>query len=99
LDDILEYCDYVLLMSVNPGFGGQSFIANTLDKARKLNEMIGKKNNNKVFVEMDGGIGIDNIKSVGESGVNVFVCGNSIFGSSDPAAAIKEMKKIISKQN
>ena len=98
LDDIIEYCDYVLLMSVNPGFGGQKFIPNSLDKAKKLKEMIIKKNPS-VIIEMDGGIGLENMKEIKDAGVDVFVCGNSIFGSRDPAKTINEMKKIISGHN
>ncbi|HEY3251791.1 MAG TPA: ribulose-phosphate 3-epimerase [Ignavibacteria bacterium] len=95
LEDILEYADYVLIMSVNPGFGGQSFIKNSLDKAAKLREMI-SKNNSAAFIEMDGGIGLDNMEEIKQGGVEVFVCGNSIFGSQDPAKTITDMKKILS---
>ena len=95
LDDILEYADYVLIMSVNPGFGGQKFIDNSLDKAHKLSEKISKRKLN-AFLEMDGGIGLDNIKIVKDAGVKVFVCGNSIFGSKDIAGTIKQMKSILS---
>ena len=95
LDDILEYADYILIMSVNPGFGGQKFIDNSLDKARKLNEKISKRNLN-AFLEMDGGIGLDNMKIVKDAGVKVFVCGNSIFGSKDIAGTVKKMKTILS---
>ena len=95
LNDILEYADFVLLMSVNPGFGGQKFIPGSLEKARRLKEMINNKNSS-AYIEMDGGIGLDNMNEVSQSGVDVFVCGNSIFGASDPLKTIKEMKKIIS---
>jgi len=95
LNDILEFADFVLLMSVNPGFGGQKFIAGSLDKAKKLKEIINSKNSS-AFIEMDGGIGLDNMNEVKQSGVDVFVCGNSIFKASDPCKTIKEMKKIIS---
>lgn len=95
LDDILEYADYVLIMSVNPGFGGQKFIANSLDKARKLSEKITKRKLN-AFLEMDGGIGLDNMKIVKDAGVKVFVCGNSVFGSKDIAGTVQKMKSILS---
>lgn len=94
LDEILPYVDFILLMSVNPGFGGQKFIETSLPKAKKLNEML-KKVNPDAFIEMDGGIGIDNLSKVKDAGVNVFVCGNSIFGSDNPARTIAEMKKVI----
>jgi ribulose-phosphate 3-epimerase len=95
LDDILEYVDYVLIMSVNPGFGGQKFIPNALDKARKLRSMLSGKNL-EAFIEMDGGIGLNNMAEVKDSGVNVFVCGNYVFGSKDPAKTINDMKSILS---
>jgi ribulose-phosphate 3-epimerase len=94
LENILEFADFVLIMSVNPGFGGQSFIHNSLAKAKTLKQMI-ERINPKVFIEMDGGIGVDNIKEVSSSGVNVFVCGNSVFGAPDPAKAVAEMKKML----
>ncbi len=96
LNDSLNITDFVLLMSVNPGFGGQSFIKYSVDKAKKLREEINQRGNN-VFIEMDGGIGIENIIDVKESGVNVFVCGNSIFGSTDIPAAVKQLKNLINK--
>jgi ribulose-phosphate 3-epimerase len=94
LDDILEYADYILIMSVNPGFGGQKFIENSLDKARKLEEKISKRKLN-VFLEMDGGIGLDNMKIVKDAGINVFVCGNSVFGSKDIKGTVHQMKSIL----
>ncbi|MFI5145507.1 MAG: ribulose-phosphate 3-epimerase [Ignavibacteria bacterium] len=94
LDDILPFADYVLMMSVNPGFGGQKFIKTAMDKSKKLTEKIEKHKLN-VYIEMDGGIGLDNMKSVKDAGVNVFVCGNSIFGSKDIPGTMHEMKKIM----
>jgi ribulose-phosphate 3-epimerase len=94
LDEILHAADYVLLMSVNPGFGGQKFIETSLPKARRLKEKVASMGS-KTFIEMDGGIGPENIKSIRDAGVDVFVCGNSIFGSKDPAKTLKELKKIL----
>ncbi len=94
LEEILAYADYILLMSVNPGFGGQKFIGGSTAKAKKLSSMI-QKQGSKAFIEMDGGIGLGNIKILSDSGVNVFVAGNSIFGSANPAETISEMKKFI----
>lgn len=95
LENIIEFTDFVLVMSVNPGFGGQSFIRNSLGKVRSLKEMIaGIKP--EVFIEMDGGIGPDNIDEISKSGVDVFVCGSSVFGAKDPAKAVNDMKKILS---
>ena len=95
LENIIEYVDFILLMSVNPGFGGQSFIKNSLKKAKILKEMIGRIKPD-VLIEMDGGIGLENIEGISKCGVDVFVCGNSVFGAHDPAKAVKEMKKILS---
>lgn len=94
LDEIIPYVDFILLMSVNPGFGGQKFIGSSLSKARKLREKL-NSSNPKAFIEMDGGIGLDNLVQVKDSGVEVFVAGNSIFGSENPSATLAEMKKLI----
>ncbi len=93
--DVLEYVlynvDMVLLMSVNPGFGAQSFIESSLEKAKALKAMIDKRGY-KIDIEMDGGIGTGNIKDVIESGVNVIVSGNTIFKAEDPAEMIKTLR-------
>ncbi|MBK8551502.1 MAG: ribulose-phosphate 3-epimerase [Ignavibacteria bacterium] len=94
LDDIIESADYVLIMSVNPGFGGQKFIPNSLDKIRKLKEKI-FKNNYKCDIEVDGGVGLGNIKEISEAGADMFVCGSSIFGAENKAEVIKRMKSLI----
>jgi ribulose-phosphate 3-epimerase len=94
LSDILQYCDYVLLMSVNPGFGGQKFIPSAIKKAQKLKDMVNKVKAD-ILIEMDGGIGINNIKELSDAGVDVFVAGNSIFKSGDIPGTINKMKKII----
>jgi ribulose-phosphate 3-epimerase len=91
LDEILHITDYILVMSVNPGFGGQKFIDYALDKAQRIRKKI-DASGYSAFIEMDGGIDNSNIKKVSSAGVNVFVCGNSIFGSKDPAAALKQLK-------
>ncbi len=94
LKEIIPFADFILLMSVNPGFGGQKFIDSSTAKAKKLEGMI-KEAGSQTFIEMDGGIDVNNIKMLSDAGVNVFVAGNSIFGSNDPAATIAEMKKLI----
>jgi ribulose-phosphate 3-epimerase len=94
LDDILNDADHILIMSVNPGFGGQKFIKYTLNKAKRLRNKINTSGRD-VHIEMDGGIGLDNMKVVKDAGVNIFVCGNSIFGTDDPAGIVKKMKKIL----
>src|SRR5690606_2183289 len=95
LSDIIEYTDFILLMSVNPGFGGQKFIPNTIEKVRKLKEMISHKNDS-CKIEIDGGVGLENIKSLSEAGVDMFVCGSSIFKTSDRKEVIKQMRELIS---
>ena len=97
LDEILEDVDHVLIMSVNPGFGGQKFIKYSLNKAKKLRKKI-ESSGKDIHIEMDGGIGLDNMKIVKDSGVNIFVCGNSIFGSHDIVGTVKKMKKILGEQ-
>lgn len=90
LDYILEDLDLVMLMSVNPGFGGQSFIPSTLDKVRELKRMIDQKNLN-VGIEIDGGVSPATISAISEAGVNIFVAGSAVFGA-DYAQAISELK-------
>ncbi len=91
LDDILYAADLVLLMSVNPGFGGQKFIPSTLRKISQLKEMILKKNL-QTLIEVDGGITIENAKSVVEAGADVLVAGHTVFGSSNPVSTIELLK-------
>jgi len=87
----LEKLDMVLLMSVNPGFGGQSFIPHVLDKARKVREMIDASGRD-IRLEIDGGITVDNIAGVAEAGVDTFVSGSAIFGSANYRETISRMK-------
>ncbi len=96
LDDIIQYADYVLIMSVNPGFGGQDFISNTISKIKQLRKKI-DENNYKCEIEVDGGIEIENIKEVSEAGADMFVCGSSVFDSADRRDVIRKMKSLISK--
>lgn len=95
LNDIIEYTDYVLIMSVNPGFGGQKFIPNTINKLKELRKLI-EKNSYECIIEVDGGIGIENIKEISDAGAEMFVCGASVFNSKDRKDIIKKMKSIIS---
>ena len=94
LEDILEYTDFILLMSVNPGFGGQKFIPNVVEKARRLRDMIDGMGLN-CAIEIDGGVGLDNIRDVSDAGVDMFVCGSSIFGSDDRKETISKMKELV----
>lgn len=91
LDCVLDKLDYVLLMSVNPGFGGQSFIESTLDKISELKQMIIAKGL-CVRIEVDGGVKVDNIQSIWEAGADMFVAGSAIFNSDNYADTIAAMK-------
>jgi ribulose-phosphate 3-epimerase len=94
LEWILEEVDLVMLMSVNPGFGGQSFIPSTLTKIRELHGMI-KARGLQVGIEVDGGIGPDNIGEVAAAGANIFVAGSAIFGQTDYRRVIERMKSAL----
>ena len=91
LDDIIADLDMVLIMSVNPGFGGQLFIENTYQKVRKLKEMILSKNSD-CLIEVDGGVNFETGKKLYEAGVDVLVSGSFIFQSQDPIATIHQLK-------
>lgn len=93
LEDIVADLDLVLIMSVNPGFGGQKFIENTYDKVKKLKQLITEKGSS-ALIEVDGGVGLNNYKKLAEVGVNAMVAGNAVFASKDPIATIAELKKI-----
>jgi ribulose-phosphate 3-epimerase len=92
LEEALPYADYVLLMSVNPGFGGQKFIATSLDKLRRLRRII-EERRLKTRIEIDGGIDRSNISEVAAAGAEIIVSGSAIFGASDPAAAVQELRQ------
>ena len=91
LEHVLADLDLVLLMSVNPGFGGQSFIPQVLDKIREVRRRIDSLDQ-EVFLEVDGGIKVDNIGEVARAGIDVFVAGSAIFGSDDYAKTISKMR-------
>ena len=84
--------DFVLLMSVNPGFAGQDFLPHVLEKARRLREMI-EQRKLRVAIEMDGGIGHGNIRQVTAAGVDICVAGSAVFGHDDPAAAMRRLRQ------
>ena len=94
LENILDKLDMVLLMSVNPGFGGQSFIPNTLVKIRKVREMLDeyeRQSGRHIALEVDGGVKTDNIAEIAAAGADTFVAGSAIFGKPDYKAVIDEM--------
>ncbi len=92
LSDILADIDLVCLMSVNPGFGGQSFIPYTLEKIKQLKQLITDRGVN-VLIEVDGGVTLTNAKSIMDAGADVLVAGNTVFKAADPIATIAALKK------
>lgn len=96
LEYVLDKLDMVLLMSVNPGFGGQAFIPSTLDKARTVRRMIDDSGLN-IRLEIDGGVGIDNIRMIADAGVDTFVAGSAIFNSPNYAETIAKMRDQLAK--
>ena len=91
LQNILPSIDMVLIMTVNPGFGGQSFIGESFVKIRELSEMIGRGGYN-VMIQIDGGVDTGNARELVEAGVNVLVAGNAVFASPDPEETIRKLK-------
>ena len=93
LEDVIQDIDLVCIMSVNPGFGGQSFIENTYAKVEKLKALINKKNTSTI-IEIDGGVTNKNAKQLADAGANVLVAGSYVFGAQDPIATIADLKQI-----
>jgi ribulose-phosphate 3-epimerase len=92
IEESLKFADYVLLMSVNPGFGGQSFIPESLDKLRRLRRMIDERGL-KTRIEIDGGIDADNIAEIAAAGAEIIVSGSAIFGADDPGIALRQLRE------
>jgi ribulose-phosphate 3-epimerase len=90
LEEALPYADFILLMSVNPGFGGQKFIPTSLDKLRRLRRMIDERGLD-TKIEIDGGIDSSNIKRVVEAGAEIIVAGSAVFGDKTPTESVKEL--------
>lgn len=93
LTDIIEDLDLVLLMSVNPGFGGQPFIGHTLKKTAELRELI-SRTGSKAEIEIDGGVNLETGAALAEAGADILVAGSYVFGSADPLATIRELKQL-----
>ena len=93
LEDVIQDIDLVCIMSVNPGFGGQSFIENTYDKVKQLKALITKKGAS-TLIEIDGGVNIYNAKALIDAGADVLVAGSFVFKSDNPKATIKELKAV-----
>jgi ribulose-phosphate 3-epimerase len=93
LTEVLDKVDTVLVMSVNPGFGGQKFIPGAIEKIRQLNQWRARYNGD-FRIEVDGGVDLENIAGLALAGANTFVAGTSIFGKPDPAAATRQLRKL-----
>jgi ribulose-phosphate 3-epimerase len=91
IKEVLPYCDMVLVMSVHPGFGGQKFIYDALEKLKELKSIITALGKD-IDIEIDGGINFDNVQSVIEAGANVIVAGNTVFAAKDKTEAIKRLR-------
>ena len=98
LDHVIDKLDVILLMSVNPGFGGQSFIPATLDKLRQVRQRI-KESGRDIRLEVDGGVKVDNIRQIAEAGADMFVAGSAIFDQPDYAAVIARMRQELDSAN
>lgn len=94
VEEVLPYVDMILLMTVDPGFGGQSYINSMTDKISRLRTMLDAKGLD-VHIQVDGGIGPDNIRKVFKAGANAIVAGSSVFSGEDPAGAIRELRKCL----
>lgn len=98
LEHVLDKLDMVLLMSVNPGFGGQSFIPHTLDKLRRVRSLLDHyqaQTGRRIALEVDGGVKASNIAEIAQAGADTFVAGSAIFGQDDYAAVIREMRQVL----
>ncbi len=93
LEEIIYFLDYVLIMSVNPGFSGQKFIPEVLHKIPKLHRLMEETGRKDLLIEIDGGINRDNIRQISEMGVDIFVAGSSVFGVPDRKEAVKVLKE------
>jgi ribulose-phosphate 3-epimerase len=93
LEDILEDLDLICVMSVNPGFGGQKFIYNTLPKVRRLKAML-EERNASALIEIDGGVGLQNAEAILQAGADVLVAGSSVFQATNPPDTIRRLKEI-----
>jgi ribulose-phosphate 3-epimerase len=99
IEEILPFVDMVLLMSVEPGFGGQSFIPNLFERARRLRRMLDDRGATDCLIEADGGVKLDNIREVFDAGVDVVVSGSGVFGTPDPIATLREMRRVCEKSS
>jgi ribulose-phosphate 3-epimerase len=94
LQDLIEDCDTILVMSVNPGFSGQSFLPRALEKVREARALV-EDRNTECLIEVDGGVGETNARALVEAGARALVMGNSVFGAPDPAAALRRIRSLV----
>jgi ribulose-phosphate 3-epimerase len=94
LEDVLGLADFILIMTVNPGFGGQAFVENGLDKIARARELADASGRD-ILIEVDGGVKSDNIRLVADAGADVIVAGSAVFGAPDPAAAIAQLQSAL----
>jgi ribulose-phosphate 3-epimerase len=93
IEDVLPNLDLILIMSVNPGFGGQKFIPQSIDKLQRVQKLLKERGMEHIQVEVDGGVKLDNIKKIAQAGAEILVSGSGIYKTSDPAETIRAMKK------
>lgn len=93
LEEALPFADFILLMSVNPGFGGQKFIPTVLAKLRRLRRMIDERGLKDVRIQIDGGIDLTNIGEISAAGAEIIVAGSAVFGATDPTQAVRELRE------
>jgi ribulose-phosphate 3-epimerase len=94
LQDVIEDCDTVLVMSVNPGFGGQRFIARALDKVREARALVDRRNP-QCLIEVDGGVAQENARDLADAGADVLVMGSALFGTPDPGAELRRIRALL----
>ncbi|MBR5075148.1 MAG: ribulose-phosphate 3-epimerase, partial [Bacteroidales bacterium] len=94
LEDVVRFSDYILIMSVNPGYGGQKYIPYCTEKIAGLKKII-ERNNPKCMIEVDGGVTINNIEEIANAGADVVVAGSAVFGAEDPGKAIKILQGVL----
>jgi ribulose-phosphate 3-epimerase len=94
LQDVIEDCDTVLIMSVNPGFGGQKFIPRALEKIREARALVDRRNP-QCLIEVDGGVAAENARDLAEAGADVLVMGSALFGAADPGAELRRIRALL----
>lgn len=99
IEEVISDLDLVLIMTVNPGFGGQRFIPNSIDKVRRLRQLANERGNQELLIEVDGGIAPDTAREIAEAGADVLVAGSAVFGADNRAEAIQAIRTAAAKQD